>query len=214
LSRLALIGTNSLTAVITAAITSIFWIGTYQTARQGPEFASSSNRPSNHAEPARVASGEQRALIRGPTGIAIPVVGVKPNQLVDTYTQSRGGGSRVHDAIDIMAPEGTPVVAAAPGRLEKLFFSNGGGGITAYVRSDDGHWNFYYAHLRNYAPGLHEGQMVRQGDPIGNVGHTGNASPDGPHLHFAIFRMGPGEKWYQGTAINPYPLLAGNKTSR
>jgi len=210
LSRLALIGTNSLTAVVTAAITSIFWIGTYQTARQGPGFTSSPDQSSSHS----AGSEGSAALIRGPTGVAIPVIGVQPNQLVDTYTQSRGGGSRVHDAIDIMAPEGTPVVAAAPGRLEKLFFSNGGGGITAYVRSDDGKWNFYYAHLRNYAPGLREGQAIRQGDPIGNVGHTGNASPDGPHLHFAIFRMGPGEKWYQGTAINPYPLLAGNKTSR
>ena len=149
------------------------------------------------------------AVVVGPTGLAIPVVGVKPGELVDTYTQARAGGARIHDAIDIMAPEATPVIAAAPGRVEKLYFSNGGGGITAYVRSDDGRWIYYYAHLLTYAPGLAEGQIVRRGQVIGRVGHTGNASPDGPHLHFAIFRMNPGERWWQGIAINPYPLLAG-----
>jgi len=149
------------------------------------------------------------AVVVGPTGLAIPVVGVKPGELVDTYTQARAGGARIHDAIDIMAPEATPVIAAAPGRVEKLYFSNGGGGIAAYVRSDDGRWIYYYAHLLTYAPGLAEGQIVRRGQVIGRVGHTGNASPDGPHLHFAIFRMNPGERWWQGIAINPYPLLAG-----
>jgi murein DD-endopeptidase MepM/ murein hydrolase activator NlpD len=155
--------------------------------------------------PVTVAEG----VVVGPTGLAIPVAGVKPDQLVDTYTQARAGGQRTHDAIDIMAAEGTPVIAAAPGRLEKLFFSNGGGGNTAYVRSDDARWSYYYAHLQSYAPGLVEGQRVQRGQLIGRVGHTGNASPAGPHLHFAIFRMNPGERWWQGTAINPYPLLAG-----
>ena len=153
-------------------------------------------------------------IIVGPAGLAIPVVGVKANGLVDTFTQARAGGARVHDAIDIMAAEGSPVVAAAPGRVEKLFFSNGGGGISAYVRSDDGLWSYYYAHLSAYAPGLHEGQRLLRGAPVGYVGHTGNASPDGPHLHFAINRMMPGEKWYQGTPINPYPLLAGTGARR
>ena len=149
------------------------------------------------------------AVVVGPAGLAIPVAGVKPDQLVDTFTQARAGGARVHDAIDIMASTGTPVIAAAPGKVEKLFFSEGGGGITAYVRSDDGRWNYYYAHLNAYAPGLREGQRIERGAPIGTVGATGNANPAGPHLHFAINRMNPGEKWWQGTPINPYPLLAG-----
>jgi murein DD-endopeptidase MepM/ murein hydrolase activator NlpD len=149
------------------------------------------------------------AVVVGPAGLAIPVAGVKPDQLVDTYTQARAGGARSHDAIDIMAATGTQVVAAAPGKVEKLFFSDGGGGITAYVRSDDGRWSYYYAHLNGYAPGLTEGQRIERGAPIGTVGATGNANPAGPHLHFAINRMNPGEKWWQGTAINPYPLLAG-----
>ena len=150
----------------------------------------------------------------GPAGLAVPVAGVKPGDLVDTFTQARAGGTRIHDAIDIMAATGTPVVAAAPGRVEKLFFSQGGGGISAYVRSDDGKWSYYYAHLSAYAPGLHEGQRLLRGAHVGYVGYTGNASPDGPHLHFAINAMAPGEKWYQGRAINPYPLLAGRSAAR
>jgi murein DD-endopeptidase MepM/ murein hydrolase activator NlpD len=150
----------------------------------------------------------------GPAGLALPVAGVKPGQLVDTFTQARAGGARIHDAIDIMAPAGTPVVAAAPGRVEKLFFSAGGGGISAYIRSEDERWSYYYAHLNGYAPGLREGQRVDRGTPIGIVGWTGNASPDGPHLHFAVNRMEPGDKWHQGTPVNPYPLLAGTRPSR
>lgn len=150
----------------------------------------------------------------GPSGLAVPVAGVRPRQLVDTFTQARAGGARVHDAIDIMAPQGTPVVAAAPGTVEKMYFSQGGGGISAYVRSDDGRWCYYYAHLSAYAPGLHEGQRLLRGAPVGYVGYTGNASPGGPHLHFAINRMAPGEKWYHGTPVNPYPLLAGKSASR
>ena len=147
----------------------------------------------------------------GPAGLAVPVAGVRPSELVDTFTQARAGGARVHDAIDIMAPQGKPVVAAAPGRVEKIFFSPGGGGNTVYVRSDDGKWSYYYAHLSAYAPGLHEGQRVLRGAPIGFVGATGNANPAGPHLHFAINRMSPGEKWWQGAPVNPYPLLAGRR---
>lgn len=162
------------------------------------------------APPVSVAEG----VVVGPAGLAIPVAGIKPEQLVDTYTQARAGGARSHDAIDIMAATGTPVVAAAPGKVEKLFFSQGGGGITAYVRSDDGRWSYYYAHLDRYAPGLREGQRIERGAPIGTVGATGNANPAGPHLHFAINRMNPGEKWWQGTAINPYPLLAGKPVNR
>ena len=148
-----------------------------------------------------------------PSGLAIPVAGIRAAQLSDTFTQARAGG-RPHDAIDIMAPRGTPVVAAAEGTVEKLFFSHGGGGITAYVRSPDGRWMYYYAHLDAYAPGLHEGQRIARGEAIGTVGSTGNASPAGPHLHFAINAMGPNDRWWQGRPINPYPLLAGRGSPR
>ena len=109
-----------------------------------------------------------------------------------------------------MAPEGAPVISATDGTVEKLFNSVRGG-ITVYVRSPDHNWIYYYAHLSAYAPGLHEGQQVKRGQVIGRVGHTGDASAAGPHLHFAVNRMAPGERWWNGTPINPYPLLAGKR---
>lgn len=145
--------------------------------------------------------------IPAPAGaLIIPVQGVRADQLVDTYTQSRGGGMRVHNAIDIMAPRGTPVLAATGGLVEKLFLSKNGG-ITIYVRSPDRRTMYYYAHLDRYAPGLAERQTVRQGQLIGFVGSTGDASPDAPHLHFAVNVMQPQEGWWQGQPVNPYPLL-------
>ena len=192
------------TAIVTCALTSAFWFMAYS----GVSVSRSSPGPTAAPSPDPTPRAD---LVFGPTGVAIPVAGVKAQALSDTYTQSRAGGARVHNAIDIMAPHGTPVIAAAPGTVEKLFDSKGGGGITAYVRSPDGRWTYYYAHLQAYAPGLREGQSVKQGDAIGTVGSTGNANPDGPHLHFAINKMAQGEDWHEGTPINPYPLLAGGR---
>jgi peptidoglycan LD-endopeptidase LytH len=207
--------TVSSTAVVTATLTSAFWIFAYNTGAL-PTAAAQKVRASGDIAVVDPASGPPVAIAEGvevgPAGLAIPVQGIKANQLTDTFTQARAGGARIHDAIDIMAAEGTPVIAATEGRVEKLFFSQGGGGITAYVRSPDQRWTYYYAHLQGYAPGLAEGQQVKQGQIIGRVGHTGNAGVEGPHLHFAIHQMKPGEKWWQGTAINPYPLLAGKQT--
>ncbi len=198
--------------IVTAVLVSAFWIVAYNMGgtRSGTVDVAGDKKTVGKNGQVTVAEG----VVVGPSGVAIPVAGVQPAQLVDTFTQARAGGARVHDAIDIMAPEGTAVVAAAPGTVEKLYFSHGGGGISAYVRSDDRRWNYYYAHLRAYAPGISEGQRVSRGALIGYVGHTGNASPDGPHLHFAINRLQPGEKWHQGAPINPYPLLAGKPASR
>ena len=206
--------TIAATAVVTAILTSAFWIFAYNiaTAPDGGRLERAGDiRRVNPADGSPVAIAE--GVVVGPAGLAIPVAGIKPGDLVDTYTQARAGGARRHDAIDIMAPAGTPVVAAAPGTVERLFFSQGGGGITAYVRSEDGRWSYYYAHLQRYAPDLREGQRVERGQVIGYVGSTGNANPEGPHLHFAINRMAPGEKWHAGSAINPYPLLAGERVS-
>jgi murein DD-endopeptidase MepM/ murein hydrolase activator NlpD len=160
----------------------------------------------------RAGAIQPRSVAIAPTGLAVPVDGVRPADLTDTYTQSRAGGARVHNAIDIMAPRGRPVISVGPGTVEKLFYSRGGGGITAYVRSPDSRWLYYYAHLDAYAPGLREGQRVERGTPIGTVGFSGNANPAGPHLHFAPTRMSGGEKWYDGTPVNPYPLLAGRRS--
>ena len=203
------------TAIVTAILVSAFWLFWFGISRSGSpvEVTTSGEKvvvDPKGGPPVAVAEG----VTVGPAGLAIPVVGIKPRELVDTFTQARAGGARVHDAIDIMASTGTPVVAAAPGSVEKIFFSEGGGGKTVYVRSPDGLWSYYYAHLSAYAPGLREGQKLRRGAPVGYVGFSGNANPAGPHLHFAINRLGPGEKWWQGSPINPYPLLAGKPAPR
>ena len=203
------------TAVVTAILTSAFWIFAYNTGAL-PTADSRKVKPAGDVTVVDPKGGPPVAIAEGlevgPAGLAIPVSGIKAKQLTDTFTQARAGGARVHDAIDIMADEGTPVIAATDGKVEKLFFSDGGCGNTIYVRSPDERWTYYYAHLKGYAPGLAEGQQVKRGQIIGRVGHTGNASAEGPHLHFAINRMERGQSWWQGEPINPYPLLAGKKT--
>ena len=202
-----------LSFAIGAVLASLFWIWFYGSVGSGPdervEAAGDKVVVGTKGGPVVLAEGVEV----GPAGLAIPVAGIKVGQLSDTFTQARAGGARVHDAIDIMAPRGTSVVAAAPGTVEKIFNSQGGGGLTVYVRSPDQRWIYYYAHLDRYAPGLREGQFVARGTPLGMVGSTGNANPEGPHLHFAIHRMAAGEKWYQGSAVNPFPLLAGKRAA-
>lgn len=139
--------------------------------------------------------------------LRIPVEGVEAGDLFDSFADARGE-DRVHDALDIMAPEGTPVLAVADGPVVKLFDSVPGG-TTLYQFDDTGRVALYYAHMQRYADGIEEGKRLRQGEVIGYVGHTGNANPAAPHLHFAIFVLGPEKNWWEGEAINPYPLLVG-----
>jgi peptidoglycan LD-endopeptidase LytH len=139
--------------------------------------------------------------------LLVPVQGISREALQDTFDDARSEG-RVHDAIDIMAPRNTPVVAVEAGRIAKLFTSNLGG-LAIYQFDPTETYTYYYAHLDHYAPGLKEGDRVARGQVIGYVGSTGNASPDAPHLHFAITRMGPEKRWWEGQAINPYPVLSG-----
>lgn len=145
--------------------------------------------------------------------LAVPVAGIARHTIVDSWNDARGGGTRGHHGTDIPAAQGTPVLAAAAGRVEKLFQSNLGG-TTAYVRSTDGRWIYYYAHLAGYVPGLAEGQAVRSGQPIGYVGDTGDAGAGNYHLHFGLQRMAPGERWYQGEDVNPFPMLAARAPKR
>lgn len=141
-----------------------------------------------------------------PPQLLIPVAGVRASQLSDTYGDRRGA-TRPHEALDIMAARGTPVLAAADGKIVKLFDSKPGG-LTIYQFDPGETLAYYYAHLDRYARGIAAGVQVKRGDVIGYVGSTGNASPEAPHLHFAIFRLGTEKNWWQGTPINPYPLLA------
>ena len=137
--------------------------------------------------------------------LIIPVTGIAASQLKDTFAEARGMG-RSHRAIDILAPRGTPVVAAVDGTIRKLFNSRAGG-VTIY-QFDRAEQNvYYYAHLDRYADVLREGDVVTQGTVIGYVGTTGNAPPGTPHLHFAIEDLPPTKEWWKGTPVNPYPLL-------
>ena len=152
-------------------------------------------------------SGRAQAVAQPPTSLLVPVAGMRADQLQDTYSDARGQG-RSHDAIDIMAPTGTPVLAADDGTIVKLFNSKPGG-LTIYQFDPLAEHAYYYAHLDRYAEGLGEGQSVSRGDVIGFVGFSGNANPAAPHLHFAIFLLGPEKNWWQGTAINPFTPLGG-----
>jgi murein DD-endopeptidase MepM/ murein hydrolase activator NlpD len=141
--------------------------------------------------------------------LEIPVEGVQPGALQDTFSQARDG-TRQHEALDILAPRGTPVVAADDGTIAKLFYSEKGG-TTIYQFDPSEQYCYYYAHLDRYADGLREGQTVTRGQVLGYVGTSGNAPPDTPHLHFAIFRLGPEKHWWEGEPINPQPLLSATR---
>lgn len=139
------------------------------------------------------------------TRLVMPVAGIRPEQLTDTFTQSRSQG-RAHNAIDIVAPRGTPVRAAVDGRVIKLFRSERGG-ITLYQRGTDGRTIYYYAHLDAYVDGMAEGRELRRGETLGFVGDTGNAQPGNFHLHFQIYVPPDSKNIWDGTPVNPYPLL-------
>jgi murein DD-endopeptidase MepM/ murein hydrolase activator NlpD len=141
----------------------------------------------------------------GKLKLIIPVAGVRPDQLNDTFTDARSEG-RLHDAIDIPAPLGTPVFAAADGEIIRLFQSERGG-TTIYQLSADKKLIFYYAHLQRYADGLSPGKLARQGETIAYVGDTGNAGAGNYHLHFSISIIANPNRYWEGTNINPYPLL-------
>lgn len=217
------IGDRLRTIAVTAIVTSVGWlafggglmdsVGNLAVLRKVDDGATSTAPSSD-----RPASEEQFQAARQTAPIVVgdyqlPVAGVRPEQLTDTFTQARAGGARLHDAIDIMAPRGTPVVAAVGGTVEKLFTSNAGG-LTVYVRSPDRRTITYYAHLDAYVPGLAENQRVARGQQLGTVGFTGNASPTAPHLHFAIMQTTPQAQWWEpSVAVNPYPVLTGRGRS-
>lgn len=223
---------RSLTIVVTATLTSAVWIVAGGSLMELSDSSSQreATRPADAApspptiadsmpapetgEPIPVAAaldigGASQPESRQSKEMMVPVLNVRPSDLSDTFTDARGGASRLHEAIDIMAPIGTTVVAAGPGTIEKLFISKAGG-KTIYVRSNDRLTIHYYAHLAEYAEGLTEGQRVRRGQRIGSVGSSGNATKEAPHLHFAIMRTTADAEWWEpANAVNPYPLLSG-----
>lgn len=163
-----------------------------------------SGRPLTEEVDVPPASANSQRSTANNSEIAIPVLGIARGDLKPTFDQARAG--HVHHALDILAPRGTPVVASVDGTIRKLFTSRAGG-ITIYQFDGDEALVYYYAHLDRYAGGVGEGMRVRQGDVIGYVGTTGNAPAKTPHLHYSIARLTPAKTWWEGEAIDPYPIL-------
>lgn len=136
--------------------------------------------------------------------LVIPIAGVRASDLPDSFNERRG--ARRHEATDILAPRGTPILSADDGAVLKLHTS-AGGGLTVYASDPADRFVYYYAHLDGYAPGLAEGQPLRRGQTIGFVGTTGNAPANTPHLHFAIAKLGAAWRWWQGTPIDARTVL-------
>jgi murein DD-endopeptidase MepM/ murein hydrolase activator NlpD len=138
--------------------------------------------------------------------LIIPIAGVRPSDLHDTFNEPRGGGARKHEAVDILAPRGTPVLSASAGRVLKLHDSKDGG-LMVYAADRSNRFVLMYAHLDHYAEGMRDSIPLKQGQVIGYVGTTGDAPPDTPHLHFAIAHPSNVGLWWTGPAIDPVPLL-------
>jgi len=163
----------------------------------------SASQPENPV-PANPPVAEENAVAPPALHIAMPIAGIDPAELEDTFNEIHDGHK--HEALDIPAPKGTPIMAVAEGNVVKLFSSKPGG-ITVYQFNNAQTYCYYYAHLDRYAAGLRENALLRKGDVLGYVGSTGNASPEAPHLHFAVTKLGPDKKWWEGTPIDPLPLL-------
>jgi peptidoglycan LD-endopeptidase LytH len=159
--------------------------------------------PQPHSQPTAAPTTSPTATT-GVTSLRLPIDGMNLELTKGGFYEARGGHR--HEAIDILAPRETPVRAVQDGKVAKLFFSRQGG-ITLYQFDPTGRLCYYYAHLQRYADNLHEGDAVTQGQIVGYVGTTGNAPPNTPHLHFAIFEVGADRQWWKGTAIDPYPFL-------
>ena len=155
--------------------------------------------------PVTLAAKTPAAVVESGPRIGLPIAGLRAKDIQDTFSQLRGG-HRPHEATDILAPRGTPVLAVDAGTIKKLFTSKPGG-LTVYQFDPSGAYCYYYAHLDRYRKELKEGMTVNRGDVIGYVGTTGNAPANTPHLHFAIIKLGALKRWWEGTAINPYPFL-------
>lgn len=164
--------------------------------------AGASALPSPASEPPVLVSDLERLRQRG---LLPPIAGLNVRAIRDTFEEMHGGHR--HEAIDILSPRGTPVVAVDDGPVGKLFTSKQGG-LTVYQFDPKGEYCYYYAHLDRYAEGLSDGAALKRGDRVGYVGTTGNAPSDTPHLHFTIFRLGPERRWWEGVAVNPFPLWA------
>lgn len=203
-----------LTVLLTAMLTSLVWLVIFNlqsspVETKATQATQATEGKGSKSPPALSRGGEADIAALIARRLTIPVVGVQPAQLVDNYGEARSGGARAHEANDIMAARGTPVVAVEDGRIAKLFDSKLGG-ITIYQFDPSETYAYYYAHLDRYAADLADGQPVKRGQVIGYVGSTGDALENAPHLHFAITRLGPARRWWEGSPIDPFHPLRGN----
>jgi murein DD-endopeptidase MepM/ murein hydrolase activator NlpD len=146
----------------------------------------------------------------GSSSLRLPIDGMNLDAVRGGFFERRG--TRPHEALDILAPRNTPIHAVQDGTIARLFTSTQGG-LTIYQLDPSGRRCYYYAHLERYADNVHEGDAVAQGQVIGYVGTSGNAPPNTPHLHFAVFLLADDRRWWKGQAIDPYPLLKGKANS-
>ena len=197
-ARAALVALLALNATAPFGLATVVDAAAADTPQQAP-----GPLPASAGDGAIARSDDSTALLAS-RRLIVPIAGIPRSSLRDTFDERRGGGR--HEAIDIAAPHGTPVVAVGDGRIVKLFES-APGGHTIYQFDRDEVFAYYYAHLEGYAPGLQAGMPVKRGDVLGYVGATGNAVYGAPHLHFAIFRLGRERVWWQGTPMNPHAFL-------
>jgi peptidoglycan LD-endopeptidase LytH len=193
-----LIGCAAAGLVLSAAFVSLRAFGSRGSVAERPADAVEPPRPA----PAASVGDADLERLRART-LLFPVPGVLPRDVRDTFAEGRGG--HPHEALDILAPRGTSVLAVDDGRVVKLFTSVRGG-LTVYQFDPTETYCYYYAHLDRYAEGLKEGVFLRRGSLVGYVGTTGNSPRNTPHLHFAVFKLGPEKRWWEGAAVNPYGL--------
>jgi peptidoglycan LD-endopeptidase LytH len=169
----------------------------------GPAVTATSTRP---ASPGPLEGGVTEADLDAlwARQLMVPVAGMPPTALRNDYDARRG--NRTHRALDMLAPKGTPVLAADDGRIGRVGTTPTGGNIV-YATDPDERFVYYYAHLERHARGVSAGARVRKGDVLGYVGTTGNAPSTVPHLHFQVMKRGAGRVWWDGTPINPWPFF-------
>jgi len=138
-------------------------------------------------------------------GLLVPVGGVAPSRIADTYDEPRDGARR-HHAVDIVAPRGSEVLAAADGVVLRIGTNTLGGNVV-WATDVERRFAYYYAHLERWAGGLHEGQAVSRGEVIGYVGTSGNAPSNRPHLHFQVLHITDARRYANGLPLNPLPFF-------
>jgi murein DD-endopeptidase MepM/ murein hydrolase activator NlpD len=156
--------------------------------------------------------GDELAALRA-RELMVPVAGVDPADVPDTFGDTRDGGWRRHEALDIPAPRGTPVVSADEGVVLAVHESRHGG-RTVYATDPARRFVYYYAHLERYRAGLRAGTTLARGDVLGAVGTSGNADHDFPHLHFQLTIVGDDGEWRHGRAVDPRPFLVRRGTAQ